>query len=310
MRWRIAVFVVAVLLVPGGAQAGRLRVVTTTSDLAAIARGVGGSAVAVEAVARGYEDPHYLQAKPSYMRRLRGADLLIYNGLELEIGWLPLLIQGCRNPLVLPGATGNLDASAGVLILEIPGGEVDRSMGDIHPEGNPHYTMDPRNGLVIAATIAARLEQLSPENAELFAANLQAFQAELRQHIAEWEEQLAHLRGDQVITYHKQWEYLASWLGLDIAGYIEEKPGIPPAPRHVAHLIGLMQNSGITVILHANFVDARPAERVAVRSAATALELPAAVDGEEEISTYVELFDVIVHRLAAALPDTPSGSAP
>jgi len=308
MRWLLAVLAVAAMLAPDRARAGKLIVVTTTTDLAAIARAVGGAHVEVEAIARGDEDPHYLQAKPSYMRRLRRADLLIYNGLELEIGWLPLLVQGSRNPRVLPGAVGSLDASVGVPLLEVPTGEVDRSMGDIHPEGNPHYTMDPRNGLIIAATVAARLERLSPGNAEDFTASLYAFRVELRHHIAEWEEQLAHLRGREVITAHKQWEYLAEWLGLGIAGCIEEKPGIPPAPRHVAHLLGLMQRAGIAVIIHANSADAKPAERVAARSQAIAVELPAAVAAEEGISTYADLFHTIIHRLATAFPDTPSGS--
>ena len=187
----------------GAAGAGELRVVTTTPDLAAITRAVGGEAVEVTAIARGYQDPHYVEAKPSYMRRLSRADLLIYNGLELEIGWLPLLVQGSRNRRVLPGSDGILDASRGLAILEVPAGEVDRSMGDIHPQGNPHYALDPRNGLRISAAVAARLQRLAPERSEEFERGLAAFKADLAKRVRDWEERTRHLRGRKVVAFHE-----------------------------------------------------------------------------------------------------------
>ncbi len=276
-----------------------LRVVTTTPDLAAIARAVGGGRVEVKAIARGDQDPHFLEAKPSYMSLVNKADLLIYNGLELEIGWLPLLVQGGRNPAVLPGQPGNLDASAGIPALEIPAVEVDRSQGDIHPLGNPHYTLDPRNGLLIAEAIAARLQVLDPGGAEGYARNLKEFEQQLQQCIAGWEVRARDLRDHRAVTYHKNLEYLANWLGLKIAAYIEDKPGVPPSPRHLAGLVEQMKRDGIQVILYAEFQDAAAPGRVAAQAKALAVALPISVGGEPGIATYTDLFDAILTRLEA-----------
>lgn len=290
--------VLALLLLDAGvAGAGKLQVVTTLPELAAIARAVGGEEVEVESIAKGSQDPHYLEAKPSFMRLINRADLLVYNGLELEIGWLPLLLQGGRNPQVLPGSRGNLDASAGIRVLEVPTGEVDRSMGDVHPEGNPHYLTDPRNGLVVAGTIASRLQALAPDRAEVFARNLEQFREELRQRISGWEERAKGFKGQRVVAYHKQWEYLADWLGLGIADYIEEKPGIPPSPRHISSLVERMQREGIQLVLYANYQDAVAPERVAAQAGGRAVALPAAVGGEEGIETFTDMFELIVKRL-------------
>ena len=280
-----------------GAGAEQLRVVTTTPDLAAIAQAVGGELVTVKAIARGDQDPHFLEAKPSYMSLVNKADLLVYNGLELEIGWLPLLIQGGRNGKVLAGQPGNLDASAGIPVLEIPAGEVDRSQGDIHPLGNPHYTLDPRNGLIIAGTIAARLQALDPADAATFAKNLEAFKGELQQKISGWDTRVAALKGRRVVAYHKQWEYLVSWLGLQTVAYIEEKPGVPPTPRHFADLVEQMKRDGIGVVIYANFQDAAVPTRVAGQAGAQAVGLPASVGGEAGIATYADLFETILSRL-------------
>lgn len=288
-------------LLAAGAQAKPLRLVTSTADLAAIAAAVGGDAVEVESIAKGYQDPHHVQAKPSYMRRLNRADLLIYNGLELETGWLPLLIQGSRNPSVLPGTRGALDASAGVTIREVPTGQVDRSMGDIHPEGNPHYTLDPYNGMIIAGIVAERLQELAPEQAEYIAGRLAAFRSEMKTGISSWEERMAPYRDAPIVTNHKQWEYLAAWLGLDIVGYVEQRPGIPPAPRHVARLIDLIRDQRVQVVIYANFTDPRPAENVASRADVPAVVLSAAVGGDEAITTYPELFEALVTRLEDVL---------
>lgn len=285
------------LVVFAGRAGAALQIVTTTPDLAAIAREVGGERVEVKAIARGDQDPHYLEAKPSYMSLVNKADLLIYNGLELEVGWLPLLVQGGRNPAVLPGKPGNLDASAGISALEIPTGEVDRSQGDIHPQGNPHYTLDPRNGLVVARTIAARLQALDPAGAGIYAGHLQQFEQDLQQRIAGWESRAGDLRGRRVVAYHKNLEYLAHWLGLVVAGYIEDKPGVPPSPRHLAELVEQMKGEGMQVVLYANFQDAAAPGRVAAQAQARAIALPISVGGEAGITTYAELFETILNRL-------------
>jgi zinc/manganese transport system substrate-binding protein len=281
----------------GTAAHAELNIATTTPELAAIARAVGGERAEVKAIARGDQDPHFLEAKPSYMSLVNKADLLIYNGLELEIGWLPLLVQGGRNPRVLPGQPGNLDASAGIPILEVPSGMVDRSQGDIHPLGNPHYALDPRNGLLIAEAVAARLQVLDPGGAESYARNLKQFQQDLQQRIVQWEKRAGDLKGRRTVTYHKHWEYLAAWLGLEIAGYIEERSGVPPSPRHIAGLVDRMQRERIVVVLYANYQDATAPQRVASQAGARAVVLPASVEGEAGMRTYADLFEAILVRL-------------
>ena len=282
------------------AAEARLNVVTTTPDLGAIASAVGGDLVTVRSLARGYQDPHYLEAKPSYMRALNRADLLIYTGLELEVGWLPLLIQGARNPRIALGTAGHLDASVGVELLEVPTGQVDRSMGDVHPEGNPHYMLDPRAGLVVARNIAERLQALEPGQADVYAENLDRFCRELSGDIRRWEDRTAHLKGQKLVTYHKQWEYLMHWLGIEIIDQVEDKPGIPPSPRHVASLGDRMRTEGVRSIVCSNFISTKPAERLAARTGATLLILPMSVGGEPEIRTYPELFDYLVERVVGS----------
>ena len=289
--------ILGLLLLVGAVDAAQLEVVTTTQDLAAIARAVGGDAVEVRSITRGYWDPHFVEAKPSYMRHLNRADLLIYNGLELEIGWLPLLIQGGRNRRVMPGSLGSLDASTGLPIREVPVGQVDRSMGDIHPEGNPHYTLDPRNGKMIAAAIRERLKALAPEQGQTFEANSDTFQLRLSKRMEVWEHTARSLRGRKIVAFHKQWEYLADWLGLEIVDYVEVKPGIPPSPRHIARLVELIERENITLLLRANFGNTRAAEKVAERAGIWLLTLPASVRGEEGIVSYEDLFDAIVTRI-------------
>jgi zinc/manganese transport system substrate-binding protein len=275
----------------------KIQVVTTTTDLAAIVKAVGGDWVDVDAIAKGYQDPHYVQAKPSYMRLMNHADLLVYVGLDLEVGWLALLIQGARNPQIVSGATGHLDASAGIRRLDVPQGTVDRSMGDVHPQGNPHYWLDPRNGIVIAKAIVEKLVVLDPQHAEVFQSRLTHFETDLTAQIMVWEKQLAHFKGRKVVTYHKTWGYLADWLQFQIVAQVENKPGIPPSPRHVSDLVSRMQADGIGVMLCANLVDTKVAQRVAERSRAKLVVLPASVGGEKGVDTYRDLFAVIVARL-------------
>ena len=299
MNRQIMSLLVAAVVLAGEVRASALDVVATTPDLAAIAREVGGEYANVGSIARGVQDPHYVEAKPSYMRQVNRADLLIYNGLELEVGWLPLLLQGARNSRLVIGSVGLLDTSAGVPLLEVPEGEIDRSMGDVHPFGNPHYLLDPRNGIRAAETIAGRLAELDPSHGDTYRENARAFAHALSARIASWEDRLADLRGARVIAYHKTWEYLADWLGLEILQYVEEKPGIPPGPRHLARVVELIKAEGISTILVAHYNPRGQADGVARKSGAQVVVLPAAVEAEKSIPDYVDLFETISVRLVA-----------
>jgi zinc/manganese transport system substrate-binding protein len=299
---RTPILTLLLLAFAASAAKAELRVVTTTTDLAALVEIIGGEHAAVEALCRGYQDPHYLEAKPSHMNRLRRADLLVYIGLELEVGWLPLLVDGSRNPKLRSGNPGHLNASDGLTIHSIQTGPVSRSQGDVHPLGNPHYWLDPRNQPIIASAIAERLSELDPENAATFASNLTAFQVQMREAIAAWEKRLAGWKGRKIVCYHQQWEYLLSWLGIEVMDYIENKPGIPPSPRHIAQLRESMAREQIPLVLISNFFEPAHAERVAEASEAHLTILPASVDGEDGLEDPFLYFEYIVSELENALP--------
>jgi zinc/manganese transport system substrate-binding protein len=291
------------LLATGGECA--LRVVTTTTDLAALTRAVGTEFVDVYAVAKGAQDPHYVAAKPSYIRKVNRADLLVYNGLELEVAWLPLLIEGARNRALTPGSAGLLDASEAVEELEVPQGEVDRSQGDIHPEGNPHYLLDPRNGVLVARLIANRLGRLDPDHAADYAAALAAFEADMARRIEGWEFRMRASGDMSLVAFHRTWTYLAAWAGVRIANYIEEKPGIPPGPRHLARLVDQMAAEGIRAIALAHYNPTRSGKSLAERSGARLLVLPAAVEAFDDVAGYADLFSRIVSDLETVGRGTP-----
>lgn len=269
-----------------------LSVVTTTTDLAAIIKALGGERVQVKSIAKGSQDPHYVAAKPSYMRLLNRADLLLYVGLQIEIGWLPLLVRGARNPGLV-----SLNLSQGISVLEVPKGEVTRALGDIHPEGNPHYWLDPRNGLLVARRIAAELKTLAPADAAYFDERLRLFEADLKSRIETWERRMVPYRGTEVVAYHKQWEYLAKWLGLPIIGYVEDKPGIPPAPKHVVWLVRTMRERKVKILLVAGFISPNIPQSVASRAGTKMVVLPASVGSEKGIESYGDLFESITDKL-------------
>ncbi len=276
----------------------KVRIVTTLTDLASIAEEIGGERVAVTALSRGYQDPHFLEAKPSYMRLLNRADLLIYNGLELEVGWLPLLIKGARNPDVSPGGQGHLDASRGIEALEIPIEELDRSMGDVHPLGNPHYLLDPRNGLIVANSITQRLTILDPAQSRFYQLRFEEFERKLVSRRREWERLFDERKNLTVVTYHKHWPYFAHWLGMTVVDQVEDKPGIPPRPKHISALVNRMKSEKIPFLIAVNFSNQTIARRVAERSGAKLLILPIHVGGEPEIRSYFDLFDHLVKNLS------------
>ncbi len=278
-----------------------LKVVTTTEDLASLAREVGGDRISVEAIAKGYQDPHFVEAKPSFILKLHSADLLVVVGRELEIGWLPPLLQQCRNPKIQPGSPGYLDASLTVKILEIPQGQITRAMGDVHPSGNPHYWLDPGNGRRIAQAIQARLSELQPADAAVFAQRFADFDKRLAEAEKRWDAALAPYKGTKVVTYHRSWPNFVERFGLDVIGYVEPKPGIPPSPQHTLDLIGEMKKVKASIILVEPYFDLKTPQSVARETGARVLVMAPSVGAEKEITDYIHLFDYNVNLVAAAL---------
>jgi len=300
----------AVMLLAGGSAEAKVRVVTSTPDFAAIAREIGGDRVDVESLSKGYQDPHFVDAKPIYITRLNRADILVYNGLDLEIGWLPILVTGARNSdIATLNSPGNVDASRFLtFVLDVPTGPVDRSMGDVHPRGNPHYMLDPRNGLLVAKGITEKLSGIDPENAAYYEENYRNFEKLLETRISEWSKELAPYKGTKVVSYHKNLDYFTRWAGFVDAGYVEPKPGIPPTPSHVAALIKKMEAEDVKLVLASNFYPQKTPRIISEKTGAVFLSIPTSVGGEEGINTYFDLFDAIVGQITSAL-GSGSGAA-
>jgi len=287
----------------------KVRVVTSVPTLAAIAEEIGGDKVEVEGLAKGYQDPHFVDAKPSYVLLLNKADLLLYTGLDLEIGWLPVLITGSRNSKITSiNAPGNLNSSTLIpIVLEVPTVRVDRSMGDVHPLGNPHYMLDPRNGISVAKGIADRLKEIDPENASYYDERLKDFVKRLSAKIKEWDEKLVPYKGTEVVTYHKSWVYFSDWAGFKEVGYIEPKPGIPPSPSYVAELIRKMKEMNVKLVIAESYYPQKTPALIAEKTGASFLALPSQVGGREGINTYFDLFDAIVGEITSKLANHGKG---
>jgi ABC-type Zn uptake system ZnuABC Zn-binding protein ZnuA len=279
----------------------QLKVVTSTTDLHDIATAVGGDRIQASHISEGYQDPHFVEAKPSFVLKLRDADVWAYVGLDLEIGWMPLLISGARNEKVRPGGSGHLDVSTAIPLLDVPQGKVDRSQGDVHPLGNPHYWLDPENAKRIAHLFATKFSQLDPAGTAHYAANEKAFVDRLDAAAKEWEPQLAAIRGKPVVAWHTSWRYFAEYTGMNIVGFMEPKPGVPPSPSHLAGLIQTMKRTGAKVIIMEPFYDRKMADFVARNTGATVLVLPPSVGGEKGVNDYVTLMKHDISRVAEAI---------
>jgi len=294
----IALLATAPIRIPSaGPPPAKLSVVTTTPDLAALAREIGGEAVDVKALAKPTEDPHFVDAKPSSIVLLNRADVLIEGGAEVEIGWLPPLLESARNSKIAAGAPGRIAASLGVRMLEIPT-SFDRSRGDVHSLGNPHFLIDPVNVKLIVAQIAEHLSQVAPASAALFKANLASFNTRLDAKYAEWQKELAPYRGGKLVTYHKDFVYLAARFNLEVVENLEPKPGIAPSPAHLAQVITIMKAQHVGVIVVQPFQNRRTAETVARQTDAVILDIsqqPGALKGTD---TYFQLMDYVVGTLA------------
>jgi len=319
------------------AAAKPLRIVTTTSDLASIAQAVAGDAGTVTSIATGRQDPHFLQAKPSYIMRARRAQLWIRAGMELEIGWGTPILDGARNPKIREGARGHLDASGDIVRLGVPTQRVTRAMGDVHPSGNPHYWLDPLNGRIVAQTMCGRLCELAPAQGDVFRANLASFIAELdcrmfgRELVAQvdgkhlwtlllggtldadltarglsgevggWYGTLRPHRGKQIVTYHRSWNYFTDRFGLEIAAELEPKPGIPPSASHLVAVMKTVKRENVKVLLVEPFYSRRSADLVARKTGAKVVVCANSVGGQEGTEDYLSMLDQVVKHLAEGL---------
>jgi ABC-type Zn uptake system ZnuABC Zn-binding protein ZnuA len=278
-----------------------INVLTTTEDLKSITEAIGGAKVMVDSLARGYQDPHFVAAKPSFMMKAKNADLFMAIGLELEIGYEELIINGSRNQRIRIGQPGYLDVSEGVSLLEVPTTtKIDRSMGDVHPMGNPHYWLDPENVKIVAYNIANRLSELSPGNAQYFQGNLISFDKKIDEKMTEWNKKMAPFKGRKIAIYHRSWPYFVDRFGLVIACELEPKPGIPPSPAHMKEVIDIMKRDKVSVILMEVFYDEKPAQFVAGQTGAKVIIVPNSVGGTKEANDYIGLMDTIVNKLAEA----------
>jgi zinc/manganese transport system substrate-binding protein len=297
---RALLFLLSLLAIASPAAA-KLRVVSSLQDFASIAGAVGGDRVETFALAKGYQDPHFVDAKPSFILQLSRADLLIVAGLELEIGYLPPLIDQSRNDKTHPGNPGYLDASIGCDILQRPTTQVTRAMGDVHPYGNPHYWTDPDNGRVIARSIAARLSEIDPSGKATYEKNLAAFEERLSEKEKEWAAKMVPYVGTKIVTFHDSWPNFAKHFKLSILGHVEPKPGIPPSPSHTLEIINLIGAQKIPLIIVEPYFDSKTPNAIAAQTGATVLTFYPSVGGVPEIKDYFSLFDYDINAFVNAM---------
>ncbi len=284
-----------------GTARAQLKVVTSTTDLYDIAKAVGGEKITATHIGEGYQDPHFIEAKPSFVLQLRDADVWAFVGLDLEIGWMPLLLQGARNPKLQPGQPGYVDASRVISVLDVARGNVDRSQGDVHPLGNPHYWLDPENGRRIAKLFQETFATLDPKNVSVYDANAKAFTQRLDAAERTWQADLAKIKGQPVVAWHTSWRYFAEYTGMNIVGFMEPKPGVPPSPAHLAGLMQTMKQAGAKIIIMEPFYDKKTADFVAGKTGAKVLVLAPSVGGAKGLDDYIRLMTSGIQQLAAAL---------
>lgn len=290
------------VLFGAGALPAQLKVVTSTTDLASIAKSVGGARVTVSHVSEGYQDPHFAEAKPSFLLRMRDADVFAFVGLDLEVGWMSLLVDGARNPKIRPGGAGSVDVSAAIQVLDAQR-NADRSQGDVHPLGNPHYWLDPDNGRKIARLFDRKFSELAPAHSAEFSRNRQAFETRLNAAEKDWQDELAAIKGKPVVAFHTSWKYLAEYTGMKIVGFMEPKPGVPPSPSHLAGLILQIRRTGAKAIIMEPFYSRKDADFVASKTGARVLVLPPSVGAIRgaPVNDYVELMQYNIRLLASTL---------
>jgi len=282
------------------ANAGPIKVVTTIADLKSIAELIGGNKVSVMSIATGYQNPHFVDPKPSYIINLSNADLFVTVGLDLENGWSPQLLSSSRNNKIQKGAAGYVDASAGVTLYQVPS-SVNRAEGDIHIYGNPHYWLDPINGKVIARNITNGLERVDPSNKSYYEANLQSFNNKIDTKMKEWQTKMAPFRGSKIIAYHNEWVYFETRFGLQIVDFMEPKPGIPPSPSQLVKVIKEVKANNIKVIVSSPYFTTSSSDVVSKQTGAKELTLATSVGAFESIKNYFDLFDYNINQITASL---------
>src|SRR6266853_6324281 len=287
-----------------GHAAGKLNVVAATQDLAALAEEVGGDRITADSIAKGYQDPHFVEPKPSFLLKLQKADLLLMVGLQLEIGWLPPLITQSGNSKIQVGNAGNLDMSQFSQILEVPTTQVTRAMGDVHPLGNPHYWLDPENGRRMAKAFENKFSELRPADKAYFAERNADFDKRLTEAEKRWDAQMAPYHGRKVITYHRSWPNFCERFGLVVVDYVEPKPGIPPTPAHTLEVINTMKRDNIKLIMVEPYFALRTPNSIAQAVGGQVLVLMPSVGGTKEITDYFKLFDYDINVLTSAFAKT------
>ncbi|MBI3925182.1 MAG: zinc ABC transporter substrate-binding protein [Armatimonadetes bacterium] len=291
---------ILILLWVAGPALAKLEVVTTTTDLADAAREVGGARVKVQAIAPGYQDPHQVETKPSYLTLLKAADVFVMTGLDLEVAWAPDLLRNCRNARIQPGGAGFMDSSQGIKVLQKPQGQVDRSGGDVHPQGNPHYTLSPTNQKVVARNITALLKRVDPAGSKVYDDGYRAYWKKLDEADKRWRKMLEPIKGTPVVTYHNTWPYFAEHFGLKVVGNVEPQPGISPSAAHLNQLADSMKRQGVKVIIMEPWFPDHIPQSLARKTGATVLKLPVIPGGVDGTGTYLHMMDYIVKQLLAA----------
>jgi zinc/manganese transport system substrate-binding protein len=297
---RILLTIIGMLLAVSAAEA-KLNVVATTADLGSIAKEIGGDKIELTTLGKPTEDPHFVDAKPSFIVKLNHADVVVEGGAELEIGWLPALLDQARNSKIVSGAPGHISCAAGVPLMDVPA-TLDRSRGDIHAAGNPHYIIAPSNAKIVAKNITDGFAANDPKSADAYRANLKKFEDAIDAKLGEWRKKLAPYEGQSVVAYHDSWPYFAREYGLKIDLFLEPKPGIPPTPAHLADVIVKMKEVNAHVIIVDPYLNRKTADTVASHTGAKVVEVtqfPGGIKGTE--AGYIEMEDYDVNAIAAAL---------
>ncbi len=300
MKTKIILILIASAVTINSSFASTIHVVTTTQDTRSIAELIGGNKIDVFAIATGYQNPHFVDPKPSYIIKLSNADLYVTLGLDLEAGWSPSLLSSSKNKKIQKGSDGYVDASVGVTLMQVPS-SINRAEGDIHAFGNPHYWLDPTNGKTIARNICNGLEKISPENKDFFEANLKTFDSQIDLKLKAWTTEMAGFKGSKVIAYHNEWCYFENRFGLKIVDFMEPKPGIPPTPSQLVKIIKEVKENSIKVIITSPYFTASSSDVVSKQTGAKTLILATSVGAFDSIKNYYDLFDYNIKLLVGAL---------